>query len=89
MIKESLEISIDTLKHRKTSSILTILGIVVGISSIIALLSVGVGLEKSVLEQLEGIGSDKIISRILAAMDEGETGAINRAVVSIKVSAVR
>jgi putative ABC transport system permease protein len=61
MIIESLEISIDTLKHRKTSSLLTILGIVIGISAIISLLSIGVGLEQSIYEQLEGMGSDKIM----------------------------
>jgi putative ABC transport system permease protein len=61
MIKESLEISLDTLKHRKTSSILTILGIVIGISAIISLLSISVGLQQSISEQLEGMGSDKII----------------------------
>jgi putative ABC transport system permease protein len=61
MIKESLELSLDTLKHRKTSSILTILGIVIGISAIISLLSIGVGLEQSISEQLEGMGSDKIM----------------------------
>jgi putative ABC transport system permease protein len=61
MIIESLEISIDTLKHRKTSSLLTILGIVIGISAIISLLSIGVGLEQSISEQLEGMGSDKIM----------------------------
>jgi len=61
MIEESLRISIDTLKHRKTSSILTILGIVIGISSIIGLLSIGIGLEQSISEQLEGMGSDKIM----------------------------
>jgi putative ABC transport system permease protein len=61
MFQESLEISLDTLKHRKTSSILTILGIVIGISAIIGLLSIGIGLEKSISEQLEGMGSDKIM----------------------------
>jgi putative ABC transport system permease protein len=61
MLKESLEISLDTLKHRKTSSILTVLGIVIGISAIISLLSIGIGLEQSISEQLEDIGSDKII----------------------------
>jgi len=61
MFQESLEISFDTLKHRKTSSILTILGIVIGISAIISLLSIGVGLEESISGQLEGMGSDKIM----------------------------
>jgi len=61
MLKESLKISLDTLKHRKTSSILTVLGIVIGISAIISLLSIGIGLEQSISEQLEDIGSDKIM----------------------------
>ena len=61
MIEESLQIAIDTIRHRKTSSILTILGIVIGISAIISLLSIGVGLQQSISEQLEGMGSDKII----------------------------
>jgi putative ABC transport system permease protein len=61
MLKESLDLSIDTLRRRKTSSILTILGIIIGISAIISLLSIGIGLEKSISEQLEGMGSDKIM----------------------------
>lgn len=69
MIEESLKISIDTLKNRKTSSILTIMGIVIGISAIISLLSIGVGLEQSITEQLEGMGSDKIM--IMPGSDSG------------------
>ncbi|NIO44842.1 MAG: FtsX-like permease family protein [Candidatus Aenigmarchaeota archaeon] len=61
MLQQSLEISLDTLKHRKISSILTVLGIVIGISAIISLLSIGVGLQQSISEQLEGMGSDKIM----------------------------
>ncbi|MFH1474065.1 MAG: ABC transporter permease [Candidatus Aenigmatarchaeota archaeon] len=61
MIRESLELSIDSLKHRKISSALTMLGIVIGITSIISLLSIAEGLQQSVTDQLEAIGSDKII----------------------------
>jgi len=61
MIRESLELSISSLKHRKISSALTILGIVIGITAIISLLSVGEGLQYAVSEQLESVGSDKII----------------------------
>ncbi len=61
MFQESFKISLDTLKHRKISSILTVLGIVIGISAIISLLSIGVGLQQSISEQLEGMGSDKIM----------------------------
>jgi putative ABC transport system permease protein len=61
MIRESLELSITSLKHRKISSALTILGIVIGITAIVSLLSVGEGLQYAVSEQLESVGSDKII----------------------------
>jgi putative ABC transport system permease protein len=61
LIRESLELSIDSLKHRKISSALTILGIVIGITAIISLLSIGEGLQYAVTEQLEAVGSDKII----------------------------
>jgi putative ABC transport system permease protein len=61
LIKESLELSIDSLRHRKISSALTVLGIVIGITAIISLLSVGEGLQYAVSEQLKAVGSDKII----------------------------
>jgi putative ABC transport system permease protein len=58
---ESFELSIDSLRHRKISSFLTVLGIVIGIASIISLLSIGEGLQQAVSEQLKAVGSDKII----------------------------
>jgi len=61
LIKESLKISLDSLRHRKVSSALTILGIVIGITAIIGLVSIGEGLRESVSEQLEQFGSDKIM----------------------------
>jgi putative ABC transport system permease protein len=61
ILEESLEIAIDTFKHRKISSFLTVLGIVIGIAAIISLISMGTGLERSLSEQLEAMGSDKIL----------------------------
>ncbi len=60
MIRESLELSLDSLKHRKISSALTILGIVIGITAIVSLLSIGEGLQYAVSKQLEVVGHDKI-----------------------------
>jgi len=76
LIKESIDLSIDSLRHRKVSSALTILGIVIGITAIVSLMSVGEGLQYSVSKQLESVGSDKIIitsgSDIMSAfMGEG------------------
>ena len=61
MIKESLELSLFSIRHRKISSALTILGIVIGISAIIGLVSIGQGLQQSITEQLESFGPDKLI----------------------------
>ncbi|MEM5872386.1 MAG: ABC transporter permease [Candidatus Aenigmatarchaeota archaeon] len=61
MILESLKISFDSFKHRKVSSILTVIGIVIGIAAIISLVSIGEGLRQAVSKQLEAFGSDKII----------------------------
>jgi putative ABC transport system permease protein len=61
LIRESLRISLDSLRHKKISSALTVLGIVIGIASIIALVSIGEGLRNSISQQLESFGSDKII----------------------------
>jgi len=61
ILEESLEIALDTFKHRKLSSVLTVLGIVIGIAAIISLISMGTGLEISLSEQLEAMGSDKIL----------------------------
>jgi len=54
-------LSLRSLKHRKISSSLTVLGIVIGITAIISLLSIGEGLQYAVSEQLESVGHDKII----------------------------
>ncbi len=61
LIKESLKLSIDSLKHRKVSFGLTILGITIGIAAIVGLVSVGEGLKVAVSQQLEQFGADKIM----------------------------
>ena len=61
MIRESLELSIDSLKHRKTNTILTVLGIVIGITAVISLMSIGEGFQYSIETQLQAAGSDKIM----------------------------
>jgi len=61
LIRESLELSIDSLKHRKTNTILTVLGIVIGITAVISLMSIGEGFQYSIETQLQAAGSDKIM----------------------------
>jgi putative ABC transport system permease protein len=61
LLRESLKLSFDSLKHRKVSFGLTILGITIGIAAIVGLISVGEGLKTAISQQLEQFGADKIM----------------------------
>jgi putative ABC transport system permease protein len=50
-----------TLKHGKMRSLLTMLGIVIGISSVIILMSIGASAQAYILSQVQGLGSNLII----------------------------
>ncbi len=50
-----------TLKHGKTRSLLTMLGIVIGIASVIILMSIGQSAQYLILNQVQGLGSNLII----------------------------
>ena len=51
------------IRTNKVRSLLTTLGIVIGISSIILIVSIGNGAERLILDQIEGMGADTIIVR--------------------------
>lgn len=51
------------LKANRVRSMLTTLGIVIGISSIILIVSLGDGAERLILQQIEGLGADTIVVR--------------------------
>jgi putative ABC transport system permease protein len=50
-----------TLRHGKTRSLLTMLGIVIGIASVIILMSIGQSAQALILNQVQGLGSNLII----------------------------
>src|SRR3989344_234075 len=55
-----LQTSVESLKRNKLRSILTALGIIIGILSIILLISIGSGLQKFVSSQFEKLGANTI-----------------------------
>lgn len=57
---EVLQTAAESLKRNKLRSILTALGIIIGISSIILLISIGSGLQKFVSGQFEKLGANTI-----------------------------
>lgn len=59
-LKLLLKLSVQSLKSNKVRTILTTLGIVIGIATIIIVLSAGRGLESYVINQVESFGGDTI-----------------------------
>ncbi|MEN8098475.1 MAG: ABC transporter permease [Chloroflexota bacterium] len=59
-IGESFSSAFDSLISNKLRSVLTMLGVIIGVAAVIALLSVGNGVSQSVESQIESIGSNLI-----------------------------
>jgi len=60
-IRDAFKTATRSLTHGKMRSILTMLGIVIGISSVIILMSIGQSAQDLILGQVQGIGSNLII----------------------------
>lgn len=60
-VSDLVKSSRSTLKHGKMRSLLTMLGIVIGISSVIILMSIGQSAQDYILAQVQGLGSNLII----------------------------
>ncbi|MEW6721906.1 MAG: ABC transporter permease [Candidatus Micrarchaeota archaeon] len=74
-IWEMLYYSADYLQHHKLRSVLTVLGIVVGVSSVILLVGLVQGLKQDILEQLEDFGPRTIVIAPQTASGGGGPGS--------------
>lgn len=61
LFRDAFKTSTRSLTHGKMRSILTMLGIVIGIASVIILMSIGQSAQDLILNQVQGIGSNLII----------------------------
>lgn len=61
LFKDAFKTATRSLTHGKTRSILTMLGIVIGIASVIILMSIGASAQDLILNQVKSIGSNLII----------------------------
>jgi len=57
---ETFKLAIITLRANKLRSLLTMLGIIIGVSSVILLISIGSGLKIYITGQLQGLGSNSL-----------------------------
>ncbi len=61
MIKESIAIAWSALVANKLRSILTMLGIIIGVGAVIAMISIGLGVREKVQDSIASLGSNLII----------------------------
>ena len=61
MFLESVIIALDGLKANKLRSLLTMLGIIIGVGAVIAMVSIGLGVQEKVRSSIAGLGSNLLI----------------------------
>ena len=61
MFWESVVIALDGLRANKMRSILTMLGIIIGVGAVIAMVSIGMGVRDKVQKSIAGLGSNLLI----------------------------
>lgn len=66
---ESLQLAWESLKANRMRSILTMLGIIIGVAAVIAVIAIGRGTQAAVLSEIEGFGSN--ILRVIAMPPAG------------------
>ena len=70
-IYESFSMAMKNIKTSKTRSILTMLGIIIGVASVIAMLAIGQGSKRSIQQQISEMGSNMIMIHPGAEMRGG------------------
>jgi putative ABC transport system permease protein len=71
MFKESVTIAVNALLGNKLRSILTMLGIIIGVGAVIAMISIGMGVRDQVQNSISGLGSNLIMVSPGAAKSAG------------------
>jgi putative ABC transport system permease protein len=60
-IAEAWRVALDSLRANRLRSILTMLGVVIGVGAVVALVSIGTGTKQLIERQVEGLGSNLLI----------------------------
>jgi putative ABC transport system permease protein len=78
MVGSAFSTALRSIWSKKTRSILTMLGVIIGVSQIIALIGLGQGVKQSVTEEVTQLGTNVLF--VLPGKLEGEDGSFNPAV---------
>lgn len=61
MIWDYFKFAVGNLRHRKLRSLLTVIGIFIGIAAVVALISLSQGMQEAIGNVFSGLGSDRVI----------------------------
>ena len=61
LFKETVQMAISALWANKMRSLLTMLGIIIGVGAVIAMVSIGMGVRKQVEDSIASLGSNMLI----------------------------
>lgn len=73
-LSESLQAALDSIRTNKFRSILTTLGIVIGIAAVIAIVAIGQGGRQTILSEIEKIGSNLFYIGLDWRLEDPPTG---------------
>lgn len=77
LLLEAIKTALRSLAHHRLRSLLTMLGIIMGVGSVVAMLAIGNGAKRDVLERIQAMGTDLItIKRGAAAVRGSGRGVV-------------
>jgi macrolide transport system ATP-binding/permease protein len=88
-ISEAIKMAFRALRANLFRTILTLLGIVIGVGSVVAMLAIGTGAQNSVLDRISSMGSDLLVIRPNMANFRGGTGGSVVTLIPADADAIR
>jgi macrolide transport system ATP-binding/permease protein len=87
-VSEAIKMAMRALRANLFRTILTLLGIVIGVGSVVAMLAIGTGAQDSVLSRISSMGSDLLLVRPSMANFRGSAGGSNVTLVPADADAI-
>lgn len=75
MITDNILLALQALKNSKMRSILTMLGIIIGISSVIAIMTVGSSIASSISSNMSGLGTNYLTVSVANRSSSSKEGS--------------
>ena len=64
-LRASIQIALRSLAGNKLRSVLTMLGVIIGVGAVVSMVSIGAGARESVSQQVTALGSNLLMTKLL------------------------